>query len=376
MEKIKIIDMKIIKKIIIGGLFVFFGFVFPEMAKTAELYFLPQAGTLFVGETAIIELRLSADNKQVNAIDAAVKFNPEELEVKEFLIGGSEIDLWLEEPLISNSMGVARFSGGTSKTFPDNALLSRLMVKPKKQGFIYLNYEETSKVFEADGLGTSLKLDFFETIYKISEKPAGYLQAFSRSHPNTDRWYPGNILEIGWDEKEDFEYSYLISRDFGLRPDDEPEEIVGDIEYAGLTDGIYYFRLREKKDGGEWRDAADFRAMIDANPPEFSETALSRRKGFLDDEISIYFSASDIASGVDYYKVCEDEKICVEAASPYVAVDQFFGKKIIIKVVDKVGHEAQKEIKLPFTFPIYFIAILICALTVIAVGICLKLKQK
>lgn len=366
------------KKVIICGVFCVVGFIPSVTSKAALLYFMPQGGELIKDETAIIELRLDVENyKTVNAVEVFIKFNNEELEVKDFITGGSAIDLWLEEPRIINSKGTVQFSGGISKNISVNdALLGRLVIKPKKTGFVIVNYEAISRVLTADGFGTPLKVDYLEGIYRVSKYPLDIPRIFSRTHPDSNKWYSSNILEINWDAKQNVKYSYLISRSMETRPDDEPELIVGNIEYAGLLNGIYYFYLREKIDDQDWRDAMPFRIMIDSLPPEFLAIDISKRKQFLSDEFTIVFNAVDNVSGIDYYLVCKSGKICVEAKNQYVLHDTFFGKEIILKAVDKIGHERQTTIKLPFTIPIYFIIFLVFALAMMAVKIYLKFKHK
>ena len=64
-----------------------------------------------VGDSVPVQLQISTKTP-VNAVGGTVIFSPEILSADSVTRSGSVIDLWSEEPIISNTLGTIHFSGG------------------------------------------------------------------------------------------------------------------------------------------------------------------------------------------------------------------------------------------------------------------------
>ncbi|MEA3272148.1 MAG: hypothetical protein U9P90_00595 [Patescibacteria group bacterium] len=342
--------MKLKRKIIYLILILFF---LPIVSHAAGFYFIPEESNFFKNDTFIVELILDTEKNKINMVHVLVDFSTEDIQVLEFIKGGSEIDLWVKNPVVSNKNGTIEFIGGSSKGFiSNNGLLGKLIIKPQKIGDIKLSYGEETIALISDGKGTPLEIINFEGFYKIEEQ-LDLSRVYSRTHPLSNTWNPSVNLELAWEIREDALYSYEITKDAQIIPDEKPEEIVGNIAYYGLDDGIYYFRLREKVLDKEWGAASTYRIMIDSHPPKKFTPIISRQKDIFKDKFFLIFNTTDSESGIDYFSVCEGEKPCVQAQSPYILSNQFLGKEIIVRAYDVMGHIREAKIKPSFVLPNY-----------------------
>jgi len=210
-----------------------------------------------------------------------------------------------------------------------------------------------------DGLGTESELNFLSGNYKIVEKPEGLPIISSKTHSDQDEWYPESTLHLHWHLEEETKYSYLISYDPLAEPDeiaDEPEgklTWMGDIEYKGLEDGIYYFHLKQatknKQQELEWGPKVTFRAMIDTSLPEEFELEFTEIEG----KNYLVFITKDKTSGVEYYEVKEGKGSFAKAISPYLLKDQNLRSAIEVRAIDGAGNK--RIVKFTPTFKIIWL---------------------
>lgn len=339
------------KKIFYGLAFAVF--FMPFAAKAAGFYFLPQENSVWSGETIILEVRLDTGTAAANAAEVLINFSKDDAEAVDFLTGGSAIDLWVRKPEISNEKGTVSFMGGATSGFLSDDLLGRLILRSRKEGIIKLNFDKTCRALLANGHGAPLQLENSDGIFTVAIRPLDLPQINSASHPDSNKWNASPNLEVHWDLKSGAEYSYLLSKDPLIMPDETAETIAGGVEYFGLDDGIYYFYLREKSAGGKWGGRATYRAMIDANPPPPFKIFIDNGQGLFQKKYFIAWNAEDKASGTDYYEVCEGKKFCRRAESPYVLQNQWLGEDIIVRAHDKAGHTREAKIKPDMVLPTY-----------------------
>ncbi|KPJ56951.1 hypothetical protein AMJ49_03500 [Parcubacteria bacterium DG_74_2] len=195
------------------------------------------------------------------------------------------------------------------------------------------------------------KLNFLKGNYEIIEKPENLSKISSRTHPDQNKWYKENTLNLQWDLIEGAEYSFILSKDALAQPDEILDEPRGEVEYKNLEDGIYYFHLRqaEKEEGQElkWGLKTTFRTMIDGTIPEEFELQTTEIEG----KNYLVFATVDKTSGIEYYRILETRDKQQEnweiGESPYLLKDQTLKSKILVKAVDKAGNERIEEISPP-----------------------------
>jgi len=354
----------------------------PEAIWAATLYLLPQSQTVYQGDSFIVELRINTEDEEINAVEIGLTFPVDLLEVVDFSKGNSILTLWLAEPKIQK--GEIIFLGGIPGGFNGEGLLAKITFLGKEIGKSEISFKEISQVLLNDGLGTPAKLSLSEGNYEIILRPEGLPQISSETHPDQNKWYNNSTFHLRWDLIEGIEYSYLLSYDPLSEPDeipDKPEgELIwmGDMEYKGLEDGIYYFTLRQKLPDEDWSKKITYRAMIDTTIPEPFELKTGKAPLVFEGKYFLSFAAQDRASGIDYYEAVEADRRGYQrgttrkaewkiAESPYLLEDQSLKSVIKVKAVDKAGNERIAEIIPPYK--ITWEDVLVIILVLIGAGV-------
>jgi len=360
-------------------LIILFSF-FPVLSKAANLYLSPSSQDIYKDNSFITEVRLDTQGEEINTAEINIKYPSDLLEIIDVSNGNSIFTLWPEESIIEN--GKISFTAGTPNGLQTkDGLVAKLIFRAKKIGQGIINFDNNSKILLNDGQGTEAQLSFSQGDYKIMEKPEGLPIISSKTHPDQNEWYQEKTLHLHWKVGEKDEYSYILSYDSLAKPDDIPDkpegELVwmGDMEYKGLEDGIYYFHLKQiLKDGQKISEqdlSISFRAMIDTTPPEKFQPQITEIEG----KQYLIFMTKDKLSGIKYYEVQEGDKNFKKVSSPYLLEDQKLRMGIIkVKAVDKAGNQTIEEIELPFKINYGDIFVLLLAL--ITVGIILWILKR
>lgn len=141
--------------------FMFFGmniFVIPEFLPRESVTLVPIGGkdTVAVGDIFFADAMVTTDTP-INAIEAAISFPPDLLEVEDVSLDGSILDLWPKEPSYSNTLGTILWSGGTVQAggFVQTGKILNIAFVAKKPGVADVKFNKA--LFAAyDGKGTIL----------------------------------------------------------------------------------------------------------------------------------------------------------------------------------------------------------------------------
>jgi len=365
-------------KIFLLKIFLFsFSLLFlPFFSEAATLYFLPAAQKVYQGESFLSELRINTEGEEINAAQIEIGVPADLLEVVGINYGNSILILWPEEPTFSNLTGKISFIGGVPNGFSGDGTIGTIILKGKSFGNTEISLEENSRVLLNDGKGTEAKLGFLEGSYEVIKKPENLPEISSSSHPDQNKWFKSSTLHLHWGLVEGTEYSFILSQDSLVSPDEIPDKPkgelvwIGDIEYPDLKDGVYYFSLRQKLLGEEWSEKTTFRAMVDATPAEPFEPKIGKDPSMFEGKYFLSFLAIDKSSGIDHYEVREEKIDLFGTAkvsgwevnkSPYLIKDQTLGSLVKVKAVDRAGNERIAEIlplKKPFPYQVLIIAVL------------------
>ncbi len=108
-----------------------------------------------VGETVTLHLTAKADTP-INVIGATLQIPPEHVAVEAIVRDESIIDLWSEEPVLSDS-GALHFSGGiiTDAGFSGEGRVLTLVTRPLKEGVATIVFTE-STMLAHDGTGVEV----------------------------------------------------------------------------------------------------------------------------------------------------------------------------------------------------------------------------
>lgn len=367
-------------------LFLIFGFcfLFSKPVFAATVYLTPSSQTVFEGDTFIAEIKLNTGGETVNALELNLTFSQDLLKVIEINKGGSVLNLFTKEPSASN--GKISFSGGMPGGFKGEGTIGKIIFSAQKTGQVQFNFQSDSQILLNDGRGTSAQVTYLDGNYNITKKSENLPSIYSSTHPDQNKWFKDTTLHLKWNLIDGAEYSYLLSYDPSMEPDnvlDKPEgelQWVGEMEYPDLTDGIYYFTLKQKLLGGDWSQTVRFRAMIDSNPPDDFQVQIGQSDTAFGKKYFLSFAATDKTSGVDHYEISESknkffilpgEKAWKTGESPYILADQNLNSKILVKAIDKAGNETITNVAVPVKINTVDIGILIGILIIIFIAVLL-----
>jgi len=327
----------ITKKYLFGFIVIAGIFGLTNIVQASIISINPQIKEFSTGETFLVEVHLNSEKEVINTVAATINYSNDLLEVEKISKGGSFLTLWAQEPAVEKSAGVIDLAGGIpgGSLVLDGKILT-ITFRSKMAGVGEVNFGEKTKVLLNDGLGTETSLTTVSGIFTINQNT--FIDIESPTHPDENSWYANNNFTVKWQMKKNAIYSYILSRQSDEEPDNNRESTTGQVNFSELNDGVYYFILKEKIDGGEWKIIGKRRGMIDTESQLPIETEISNDEYLYGGQNFLIFSATDKGSGVDYYKVQEGTYITDNAKSPYILQDQTRKDVIIITAYDKAGN--------------------------------------
>jgi len=336
----------------------------PAAAQQASLYLAPSRGTFLIGSTFSVSIYVDTKGSKINVVELDLKFPSDLLQVTSPTAGESFVSQWLTPPSYSNEGGTISFKGGIPEGIVTSAgLVSTITFRARSAGIAGVEFLDSSKVLLADGKGTPVFTTNIGGIYEILIPPPEGPKINSPTHPDQEIWYGDPNPQFSWEKEEgvgdelrssspfasarvaDFSYS------FSQNPKEVPDTISeGDSTfkvYENAADGIWYFHLRQNKNG-VWGKTSHFQTKIDTTPPQKFKIKAEIYSGF------IYFETKDIYSGIDHYEISvtnlsqvpTPSPFFVEAASPYKIPHQEPGKyRVQVRAYDRVGNFETAEIE-------------------------------
>jgi hypothetical protein len=141
--------------------FMFFGmniFVVPEFLPRESISFAPigEEDTVTVGDIFFVDVVALSDTP-INAVEGAISYSPDFLEIEDISLDASILDLWPREPSFSNASGTLLWSGGTIRAggFTQTGKIFNIAFVAKKPGKTDVKFDKA--LFAAyDGKGTIL----------------------------------------------------------------------------------------------------------------------------------------------------------------------------------------------------------------------------
>jgi hypothetical protein len=125
----------------------------------------PSQTLVMKGEIFMIDIYASA-HVPVNAIDVAITFSPEMVEIESIDTGRSVLTIWTQEPVVENN--TIKFGGGTFRRgFVGEHLVATIKAKAKYNGRTEFSITD-AKLLAGDGQGTTVKITEKESNTKTS----------------------------------------------------------------------------------------------------------------------------------------------------------------------------------------------------------------
>ncbi|MBI3115046.1 MAG: hypothetical protein HYZ09_00960 [Candidatus Kerfeldbacteria bacterium] len=263
----------------------------------------PPALTIARGETVSVQVVVDTEGESVNVIQGVVTYPTELVDIVEVRRGSSILTLWPEPPTIDRARGIVRFVGGVPNgRIAHDAEVLTLLVAGQHSGSGLMSVDTTqSAVLLNDGAGTPTPLTGRPVTLTVSSRSYAAPTIMSSTHPDQTRWSPLRDFRVRWTLYPRTDYSFQLSPERAAEPDERPDDTTGEMFYPALTDGIWYFTLKERLAGDSWSEVARYRVMIDATRPRLThgEIVHDAPSG----EWLLVFGADDVPSGIEHLEM-------------------------------------------------------------------------
>jgi len=330
-------------------------------AQSASLYLSPSSGSFLAGSTFSVSIFLDTGGNEINVVFAELKFPPEILQVTSPAAGSSFFAEWLTPPNYSNERGIISFRGGVPGGITTSAgLVSSITFRTVASGKAKVEFTEGSRVLLHTDKGTDILVTTINGEYHILVPPPEGPRVFSPTHPNPDIWYSDSTPSFSWEKEGGVtDFSWSFDQNPQGRPDGVSEGEATLISFPEVADGIWYFHIRQKKEG-IWGKTSHVQIRIDITPPKDFIPRVETYTRLIGYQTMVYFETTDDFSGVDHYEVSlidlsarePSRSFFTEEISPYRVPFKKAGKyNAIIKAVDRAGNTRESEARFRLVTP-------------------------
>lgn len=310
-------------------------------AANTSLYLFPSGGTYYVGSIFKIEIALNSSDDLINAAEAYLTFNPNELEVLNVSTASSIFNLWTNGPSFSNDEGVINFGGGVPAGFlGSNGTIIEISFRAKKVSTSKIIFS-SGLVLAADGQGTNILSSMNGGNYSIMAKasvplpeeippemeyqpslmPDGTPLApviSSPTHPDPNTWYSNSSPEFNWQAPKGIVgIRVLLNKSPANSPTEDYSPDSSQYLSSELEDGAWYFHIRFANEAG-WGAILHRKILIDSTPPEPFDVLIDNTEDPINPRPLICANAIDPLSGIASYSIQIGEGI-----KEIIPIDQF-----------------------------------------------------
>lgn len=317
-----------------------------ESTAGAKLRLLGPIGLVRSGEFFTVEVQLNSADQIINAAEIKLRYPTDRLEL---IYAGREqsiFTLWPEPP--KGGEGIVTMTGGRpGGLYALNATVATIYFRALLSGPATITVDSSATAaYVHDGRGTKLELLAEALQLEIASDLVPGIRLTSITHPTQEFWSHGTTVHVGWVVDPESEYSYAFGTDPVGLPDDTPEAVVGSIDYSELDDGIYYFTLKQRSADGPWSGITQRRFLIDATPPEISALTVVPGR-WLGGPAQFTWFASDQTSGIALESAQIGPRQLASVRSPLTIGNDWYGKRITIRVTDAAGNTSEANLILP-----------------------------
>ncbi|TFG35100.1 MAG: hypothetical protein E4H47_02370, partial [Parcubacteria group bacterium] len=207
--------------------------LFPLLSNGATLYFSPEKAEYGQGDVFKVEVRLDTKGDSINACEAKIYFDKNQLEIADIAKGGSLTTLWAKDPFYSNIEGTIVLVGGIPGGFKGDGKIISIIFRAVGSGPAGVSFQDGSRVLLNDGKGTPAGLVKEDAIFEISS---------SKAQPS-DEW------------KKEIEKDKALPESFEIKIGQDPAVYEGRYFIVfSTTDkqtGIAYYQIKEG--GSDWK---------------------------------------------------------------------------------------------------------------------------
>lgn len=330
----------------------------------------PSTGTYSVGQTVTVTVRINAAGKAMNAAEATVTFPTDLLTLKSVSKSGSILQYWATNPSGSNASGRVVFSGGLPSPgySGSSGALVAITFQTKAAGTASLKITGGS-VLANDGLGTDILTGSGGATYTIkaaastnaqpeqpserpqpAEKPTPALTVSVPAFSDQSKWYTPQSAVVYWSQPAGLQgASYVLSQSEDALPDIAMLLTQGSATVAIPSDGVWYFLVRGKYEGG-WGAITRYVLRRDSTAPEPFTVRVEQDRGPTDPTPVLTFAAADALSGIAQYTLSLDGADPREVTSPSTLQVTKSGHHVaVIIVYDAAGNLRESTVEFDVT---------------------------
>ncbi len=278
---------------------------YPVKAGEASLYLSPDAGSFFMGGTFDVSILMNTGGEDVNAVQADLKFDKTKLQVASPTTGTSFVKIWVSQPTYSNIEGTLSFMGGIPSPgiTTSSGLVSTITFRAISPGKALIEFLDSSKVLKNDPDGKDILNLTGKGIYNILILPPDGPKVFAITHCDLNKWCKNNNPTFYWEKEEGVaDFSYSFDQDPAGIPDNISEGDYTSVSFSDVEDGIWYFHIKAKKDGG-WGGASHVSVSIDSSPPASFTPVIEPSLKTTENQPLVSFMTTDAFSGIDHYEI-------------------------------------------------------------------------
>ncbi len=338
--------------------FLFYPTLSAQSETGTSLYLTPSTGNYAVDDTFSVSVYINTGGLSVNAIESAITFPPDKLQIVSPSIGKSVIGVWVGQPSFSNSAGTINFRGAIPNPglITSQGLISTFTFRVKSVGKAVVKFTDSSKVLLNDGKATNVLSNTSGAIYDLVLPPPQGPIVVSSTNPDQSKWYPNSSVSFSWSGDSELDkFSYVLNSEPVSNPDNIQESGSTGITYADLEDGIHYFHIKAYRDG-VWGGVTHFAVKVDQTQPADFRLIIEPRKTTANRKPIIIFDTMDGASGVDYFELKMislsvgavnlgqvSNEFFIESTSPYIPELEIGKYDLVLRAFDKAGN--YREVK-------------------------------
>lgn len=364
-----------------------------SFSQAADLVLSPGTGSYSAGQTFTATVRAVPGSDNVNAVEAAISFNPAVLSVVSVSKTGSVFSLWTTEPTFSNAKGTIEFGGGSPTPFTTASNILSITFRVVAEGTGSVSFSKAS-ILAADGRGTDVFKNSTGGSYTVTAgtapaptptptpAPAETTEETTKKPNDSEAIIfgdPPRPPEVGsqtfldqntWYKETEGVFTWILPFDVNAvaveitdnpenRPEENKDSIIDppvedfSVNKDIISDGVQYVSVNFKNQVG-WGAPTNRKLQIDTTPPE--PFAINVRAGTSKNSFPLLnFEAVDKTSGVNFYEmtIADNEPIKVtpdEARLGYLIKDLEDGT-YTVKVVatDMAGNVRESSVAVLIT---------------------------
>lgn len=335
----------------------------PSASFAAALSVSPSAGSYTVGDTIALKVYVASPDASINAVSGVLKI-PSIFSVESISKSSSVLNFWPSDPVVAQN--IATFEGVSLSGFQGSpGTIVSLILRATRAGAGDVIFQ-SGQVLANDGKGTDVTAGLFGGTFtaaaartpasstpKATVPPAPRIVPkeesavlipiiTSSTHPDSTQWYSRSHVILDWTNAQGVT---AVRLGYDKNADGSPTVLYSDPishKELDLTDGIWYFHVREKGPDG-WGPVGTFRIQIDTVPPLPINLQFPNGTS-TEGALAVSFATDDELSGMSHYQLTVDgtpfSVSAEEGSSTYTLPAQSPGiHALVVTGYDKAGNK-------------------------------------